>query len=175
MARPAWFADNQLRVMVDVENSTNVTIRLYTGSMFRLGNGSLTSTDSLTVLLGIEQVSLQSLLKFNDKLGQSLNISLNNTYLSSRGLEECGEEPNAYTSISIIIPGVSEAGQYRFDIVARFTSTVNETEKDLRDSNRFFNVTQALRVDLEGQCVCNIAYVYKIIFHSHKHHSYNCQ
>ena len=46
MARPAWFADNQLRVMVDVENSTNVTIRLYTGSMFRLGNGSLTSTDN---------------------------------------------------------------------------------------------------------------------------------
>ena len=123
----------------------------------------LKSTDSVTVMLRVEQVSsstLQPSLQFDNELGQSLDISLNNNNLSSRGLEECDEEPNSYIPISIIIPEVSEAGQYTFDVVARFTSTVNDIEQNLRDLIRFVNVTHALRVDLEGQCVYNIVYVY---------------
>ena len=195
MARPARLGDDQLRVVVKVGTAINETIRLYTNSMFLIAdipvihvpgfdrNSLLRSTDSVTVLLRVEQVSsskLQPSLQFDNELDQSLNISLSNNNLS---LEECDEEPNFYIPINIVVPGVSEAGQYRFDIVARFTSTVNETEENLRLNNRFVNVTHALRVDLEGQCVCNIAYVYMqamilinfSIFHSHKHHSYNCQ
>ena len=199
MARPARLGDDQLRIVVEVGTTINETIILYTNSMFLIveeaaipiipgfdRNILFRSTDSVTVMLRVEQVSsstLQPSLQFDNELDQSLNISLSNNNLSSRGLEECDEEPNSYIPINIIVPGVSEAGQYRFDIVARFTSTVNETEENLRLNNRFVNVTHALRVDLEGQCVCNIAYVYMqamilinfSIFHSHKHHSYNCQ
>ena len=136
------------------ETSINGTFKVYTSFMFRLSSGSLISTDSVTMQLRIEQVSsntLQSSLQFNGELIQNRNISLNSSYLESRGLESCDDESSSYITITSVIPEVPEPGEYSFDIIARFTSTVNETEDDLRNEDRQVNVTQMLRVTLQGQ------------------------
>ena len=129
--------------------------------MFRLSSGSLISTDSVTMQLRIEQVSsntLQSSLQLNNgELDQNRNISLNSSYLDSRGLESCDDGSSSYITITSVIPEVPEAGEYRFDIVARFTSTVNETEDDLRNEDCQVNA-QVLRVTLEGQWLSSFAH-----------------
>ena len=146
--------------MANEGTSINGTFKLYTSFMFRLSSDSLISTDSVTMQLRIEQVSsstLQSSLQLNDELIQNRNISLNSSYLESRGLESCDDESSSYITITSVIPEVPEAGEYSFDIVARFTSTVNEIENDLRN-DRPVNVTQVLRVNLEGQWLSSFAH-----------------
>ena len=137
---------------VTVGNSTTSTVRVYLRPMI----------DNLVMHLRIEKPQgnnskPQLKLQIGDELQESLNVSLNTSYLGNQDLENCtsriGEELS-YFLLTIVVDNVLVPGEFQFIIVAEFSSNNSVIEDDLRHSNRDIDVTQRLIVDLTGLLVC---------------------
>ena len=176
-SRPAWLGDTQLKMEVNVGNSTTASrsVWVYFRSMFQIlvpgmfgpdfPVPAMVDTDNVTMLLRTDQVSssvqdidsndtLRVRLQIGDELQESLNVSLNSLSLQSGGLQNCTPQANnsgemiSYIPLSVFVDNVLVPGEYRFAVVAEFSSANDTIESDLRDPNRLVNVTQVLRVDL---------------------------
>ena len=96
-------------------------------------------------------------LQVGDELQESLNVSLNTSYLGNHALKNCSSrngEELSYFPLTIVADNVFVPGELQFIIVAEFSSNNSAIEDDLRHSNRDIDVTQRLIVDLTGLLVC---------------------
>ena len=162
---------------VNVGNSATTTFRIYfhpkfqihIPDMFGFPVAVMVDTDNVTMLLRTQQVSssvqnidsndtLQVRLQIGHKPQENLVVTLNSLSLQSRGLQNCTSQANSgelisYIPLTVVVDNVLIPGEYRFNVVAEFSSTNDTIESDLRDLNRLVNVTQVLRVDISLYCV----------------------
>ena len=145
--------------MVDQGGSSNKSVRIYTNSSFEL-DGTTTSTDTITLHLRVtglppseNSTRPQVLLKIGNATGDSLNVSLDSLNFLGLGVQQCSgmlsqqQQTHTYIPLTVMVQSPDShviAGDYRYSIVANFTSTDSTIEDDLRRDADMANVLSVM-------------------------------
>ena len=156
MSRPANLGLTELSVEVNQQGSSNASVQIYVNPSFELSDRTPESTETVTLHLTLMELPSTGngsqplvLLHIGNETGGSLDVPLSNLTLSGLGAQQCNatlfQQQQKYMYIPMIVEFQSRdshvpAGDYRYSIVANFTSSDPTIEDDIRDVDRDSNV-----------------------------------